>query len=151
MKSIFMTENEELIAGMQKELIKNASNQETENLGKAVDYLNSAIEIFEDAGMNVQADQVLAILSKIALQSEQSDENDARNKKPKNPTKVPDRHTKGLTSDKMVANLKNHGTVFNLNNDGQAADDFLNAEVGDLEVSEKDLGSDLHDFEDERE
>jgi hypothetical protein len=128
-KSVF---EEELIAGMQRELIKTASNQETENLGKAVDYLNSAIEIFEDAGMKVQADQVLKIISKMA-------------------TPKPDRHTKGLTSDKMVSNLKNHGTVFNLSDDGQAADDMLNAEVGDLEVSEKDLGSDLQDFEDERE
>jgi len=136
-KSVF---EEELIAGMQKELIKNASNQETNNLGQAVDYLNSVVEIFEDAGMSAQANQVLKIISKIA---QQSDENDAKNKQ--------DRHTKGLTSDKMVSNLKNHGTVFNLSDDGQAADDFLNAEVGDLEVSEKDLGSDLQDFEDERE
>ncbi len=127
-KSVF---EEELIAGMQKELIKTASNQETENLGKAVDYLNSAIEIFEDAGLSTQANQVLKIISKIATET--------------------DSHTKGLTSDKMVANLKNHGTVFNLSDDGQAADDMLNAEVGDLEVSEKDLGSDLQDFEDERE
>ena len=121
----------EIIAGMQKELIKTASNQETANLGKAVDYLNSAIEIFEDAGLSVQANQVLKIIFKIAAET--------------------DRHTKGLTSDKMVNNLKNHGTVFNLSDDGQAADDMLNAEVGDLEVSEKDLGSDLQDFEDERE
>lgn len=127
-KSIF---EEELIAGMQKELIKNASNQETDNLGKAVDYLNSAIDIFEEAGMSVQAEQILKIISKIAGES--------------------DRHTKGLTSDKMVSNLKNHGTVFNLSDDGQAADDLLNADVGGLEVSEKDLGSDLQDFEDERE
>lgn len=126
-KSVF---EEELIAGMQKELVKNASNQD-KDLGKAVDYLNSAIDIFEDAGLNTQANQVLNIISKIAAET--------------------DRHTKGLTSDKMVNNLKNHGTVFNLSDDGQAADDMLNAEVGDLEVSEKDLGSDLQDFEDERE
>jgi hypothetical protein len=127
-KSVF---EEELIKGMQKELIKNATNQATDNLGKAVDCLNSAIEIFEDAGLHVQADHVLKIISKIANES--------------------DRHTKGLTSDKMVSNLKNHGTVFNLSDDGQAADDLLNADVGGLEVSEKDLGSDLQDFEDERE
>lgn len=136
-KSVF---EEELIAGMQKELIKNAANQETDHLGKAVDYLNSAVDIFEDTGMSAQASQVLQIISKIA---QQTDENNAKHK--------PDHHTKGLTSDKMVSNLKNHGTVFNLSDDSQAADDFLNAEVGDLEVSEKDLGSDLQDFEDERE
>lgn len=137
-KSVF---EDELIAGMQKELVKNAATQATDNLGKAVDCLNSAIEIFEDAGLNIQADQILKIISKIA---QQSDENDAKNKKP-------DHHTNGLTSEKMLSNLKNHGTVFNLSDDGQAADDMLNAEVGDLEVSEKDLESDLQDFEDERE
>jgi|WetSurMetagenome_2_1015567.scaffolds.fasta_scaffold694597_2 hypothetical protein len=141
-KSVF---EEELIAGMQRELVKTA-NQDVSSLDKAVDYLNSAIEIFENAGMATQANQVLKIISKIAC-----DENDAKYKKPKNPTKVHDGHTNGLTSERMTNNLKNHGTVFNLSDDGQAADDFLNAEVGDLEVSEKDLGSDLHDFEDERE
>jgi len=251
-KSVF--ENE-LIAGMHKELIKQATAQDDENLGKAVDYLNSAIDIFEDAGMGAHASKVWRIIEKLAnkkvmkmpsiqaliekgmrpedvkdlstnpiakarvnkafralgysdkeiahlighqnLMSQKdaeeltdesrafskmwdwmqdpkkvepdselkpgdefsmksllaSDENDAKGKprKPKDPTKVPDRHTKGLTSEKMVNNLKHHGTVFNLNNDGNAADDLLNAEVGDLEVTEKDLHSDLHDFEDERE
>jgi hypothetical protein len=251
-KSVF---EDELIAGMHKELIKQATQQETDNLGQAVDYLNSAIDIFEDAGMSTQASKVLKIIEKLAtkkvmqmpsikaliekgmrpedvkdistnpiakarvnkafralgygdkeiahlighqnLMSEKdadeltdegrafskmwdwmqdpmkaepgadlkpgdeismkslmaSDDNDAKHKphKPKNPTKVPDRHTKGLTSEKMVSNLKHHGTVFNLNNDGNAADDLLNADVGDLEVSEKDLHSNLQDFEDERE
>jgi hypothetical protein len=249
-KSVF---EDELIAGMQKELIKNATNQDHDNVGQAVDYLNSAIDIFEDAGMKTQADKVLRIIAKIAaknvmqmpsiralieagmrpedvkdissnpiakarvnkafralgyddkqiahlighhnlmsqkdaeeltdenrsfskmwdwmkdplkvepgselkpgdefnISSVAFDENDAKHRKPKNPTKVNDRHTKGLTSDKMVANLKNHGTVFNMNNDGQAADDLLNADVsGDLEVSEKDLDPSLEDFEDERE
>jgi len=74
-----------------------------------------------------------------------SDENDAKHRKPKKPTTVSDRHTKGLTSERMTSNLKNHGTVFNLADDGA---DLLNADVtdGDLEVSE----SDLEDFEDER-
>jgi len=33
-----------------------------------------------------------------------------------------DSHTKGLTSDKIVANLKNHGTVFNMTDDATASD-----------------------------
>lgn len=67
------------------------------------------------------------------------DDNDAKGKphKPKNPTKVPKSDTHGLTSEKMIANLKHHGTVFNMADDG-AADDLLDAEVGEepLEVSE---------------
>jgi hypothetical protein len=242
-KSVF---EEELIAGMHKELVKNATNQDSDNVGEAVDYLNSAIDIFEDAGMKAQADKVLRILAKIAtsnrsvmlnmptfkslieagmhpqdpkevstnpiakarinkayralgysdkemgnfighhnvmdpkdvaeltdenrsfskmwdwmqdplltpsssnlkpgdefnISSVASDENDAKKKQ--------DRHTKGLTSEKMVANLKHHGTVFNLSDDGNAADDMLDLDVNDadLEVSEKD--ADLEDFEDER-
>src|SRR5574338_680214 len=67
------------------------------------------------------------------------DENDAKGKphKPKNQTKVPNGHTHGLTSEKMVKNVENHGTVFNMADDG-AADDLLNVEIGEdpLEVSE---------------
>lgn len=242
-KSVF---EEELVAGMHKELVKNATNQDSDNLETAVDYLNSAVGIFEDAGMKVQADKVLRILAKMVdmtraqemptikalleagmlpsdvqeistnpiakarinkayrslgfsdkeiasfighhnlmnekdveeltdkdrafgkmwdwmqdpvavpassrlqsgdefnISSVANDENDAKKKV--------DRHTKGLTSEKMIKNLKNHGTVFNLTDDGNAADDMLNLEVGDdgLEVSEKDQNPDLGDFEDER-
>jgi hypothetical protein len=145
-KSVFA---DELIAGMQKELVKNASNQNADNLDLAVDYLHSAVQIFEDAGMTVKADKILQILAKIA---NYNDNNDVRGKphKPKNPGKISDRHTHGLTSDKMTSNLKHHGTVFNLANDGQAADDdLLNLEFNeDLEVSETDL--DAEDFEDEK-
>src|SRR5579885_3546039 len=62
-KSVF--ENE-LIAGMHKELIKQATAQDDENLGKAVDYLNSAIDIFEDAGMGAHASKVWRIIEKLA-------------------------------------------------------------------------------------
>lgn len=244
---------DDLIAGMHKELVKNATNQDKDNLGRAVDYLNSAIDIFEDAGMTVQADKVLRILAKIAnnnvrrltslhalqekgvsihdikkatqgdvvarakvnnalrelgasdkeiiefvgaknYMSEEAardvlnperayskindwlkdptmpvdpknpqpgeslsfksvpkshqpgdelvfnslafDEQDAKKHslKPK-----PDTHSKGLTSEKMIANLKHHGTVFNMADDGNAADDLLDADVVDspLEVHDE--------------
>lgn len=148
-KSVF---EKELIAGMHKELIKNATSHDLDNVEQAVDYLNSAIDIFEDAGMQTQADQVTNILFKIAA----SDENDVKKSKS-------DKHTKGLTPDKMLNNLKNHGTVFNMANDGMAAhdlmsldnadaDDLLNIDISDnaLEVSEKDLHHGIEDFEDER-
>lgn len=123
-KSVF---EDALIEGMQKELIKNATAQDADNLETAADYLNSAVTIFEDMGMTTHADQVLKILSKVA-----------------------DQKTKGLTSEKMIKNLKDHGTVFNMADDN-AADDLLNLEVGneDLIVSEDEADPDLHDFEDE--
>ena len=137
-KSVF---EEELVAGMHQELIKNATNQDTSDLGQAVEYLNSAIDILEDTGMSAQADQVLHILMKIA-----TDTNDA--KKPKDPRHISDRHTKGLSSEKMVSNLKHHGTVFNMADDGKA-DDLLDLDMGDagLQVSED---NETETFEDER-
>jgi hypothetical protein len=108
----------EILLGMHKELVKNATNKDKDNLSQAVDYLNSAIDIFEDAGMKVQADKILNILRKIANE---------------------DHHTKGLNSKKMIENLKNNGTVFNMSDDGNAANDLLDIEVNNepLEVFDR--------------
>lgn len=63
LKSVFESE---LVDGMHKGLIKQANNQEVDNLTQAVDYLNSAIDIFENQGLTIQADKVLNLLVKIA-------------------------------------------------------------------------------------
>jgi hypothetical protein len=129
-KSIF---EQELIAGMQKQLIKQAKQENYDHLEKAADYLNSAAEIFQDMGMIKNADKILSILSKIA-----------ETHKPHDPRKVPDHHTKGLTNEKMVKNLEHHGHPMNMADDGNLADQ----EIEDvLEVS--DNFQELHDFEDE--
>lgn len=67
-KSVFETD---LILGMQQELIKNASTHDASNVEQAVDYLNSAIDIFEDVGMHTQANKILNILTKIAQDASQ--------------------------------------------------------------------------------
>jgi len=132
-KSVF---EEELISGMHHQLVKQATQQDCDNLEQAVDYLNSAAEIFENLGMSKNAEQIVSILEKIA-------------NKAHDPRKVSDRHTKGLTPERMVKNLKNHGHPMNLSDDG--VDDLLNADVEDtLEVSDGDVGVELHDFEEER-
>ncbi len=110
----------EILKSMEVSLHKQASNQNTDNLEQAVDYLNSAIDIFEDAGLTAQADQILNVLSKIAKKG--------RPKRPKDPRTVSDRHTKGLTSEQAIKNLKNHGTMFNMA-DVSNADDILNTEI----------------------
>jgi hypothetical protein len=56
-----------------------------------------------------------------------------------------DRHTKGLTSEKMIENLKHHGTVFNLSDDGQMSED--NMDIDDKEID--DLLDDEPTFEEE--
>lgn len=245
-KSVF---EDELITGMTQELIKNASSHTTDNLDKAVDYLNSAIDIFEDFGMNIQASKVLKIIEKIAagentkvmqmpsmnalieagmhvedikdisrnpiakarvnnafralgytdkqivsfighkylMSEKEANEltDDSRsfkkmwewmtdpikvdpnsNLKPgdefsmksllsamknkhklKYADKISDPKIKGLTSEKMISNLKHHGTVFNLADDMNHSDDLLNADIekNNLEV----FDNEVEDFEDE--
>jgi hypothetical protein len=136
---------DELIYGMQREMHSHSKKEGMENLVKAADYLQSAIEIFEEAGLTAQADQVLTILAKIVV-----DEHEAKQKSHKAPAKKTDPHTHGLTPEKMVENLKHHGIVFNLSDDGKS-DKLLN---NDLAVDENDLEVEdpttvEKDFEDE--
>jgi hypothetical protein len=112
-----ISENE-LVNLMNEKLIKNANNQETDNLESAVDYLNSAFDIFEDMGMAAQADKILNILYKIANVSKE------------------DFHTKGLTPEKMVQNLKQHGTEFNMISDDQDINFDDDLSVNDSETFE---------------
>lgn len=65
--------------------------------------------------------------------------------KSKKPRKIHDPHIKGLTSEKMLENLKHHGTVFNMANDGQAAEDSLDVDENDID----DLLDDEPTFEEE--
>lgn len=218
---------DELISGMQQELRKQAS-ADPPNLVKAAECLHAALEIFEDVGQPVLADQVLQVLEGISKQAvthsskaeavpapeelmaagiTQRDmqglakgdkssvakfnivlrqmgisdhamgqligpanvmsEEDARKvinpnlafskiwemqstgQQAKQPSHS-DPHTKGLTPDKEVENLKHHGTVFNMTDDSSADDELMNMEVKDdaLEVSDQDVP--MADFEDER-
>lgn len=104
------TSENELINGMLLRLASPEIDDAINDLDKATDYLNSAIEIFEDVGMLSEADDVLNILIKIANE---------------------DPATKGLNSNKMVKNLLDHGTEFNLNADDanlEVSDDYLDFE-----------------------
>lgn len=261
-KSLFA---EELAAGMQRELQPFEKKAATTSLVDAVDYLHSAVEIFEEAGMTAKADQVLAILAKIAthgthvrqmpsmkalmeagvtikdIEGNKSDDKFAtarlnralrklnlsdkeiaefvgpnkvmseddikmyldpessREKindwfkdpampvDPMNPGKneaikfnsmtrtnpsgtskpdeftfksllasdeqpakskhVTDTHSKGLTSEKMLNNLKNHGTVFNMADDGKA-NDFLDLDINDAAMEVFDETPEDKTFED---
>lgn len=104
LKSVFEFE---LIDGMHKSLIKQANNQEFDNLTQAVDHLNSVIDIFENQGLTAQANKVLNLLIKIAKRHK-------KHKRPKRPDAISNGHTQNLTSEKMVENLKHHGTPFNM-------------------------------------
>lgn len=62
-KSLF---EDELIHGMQRELHGYEKKQGMASLAQAAEYLHSAAQIFEEAGLTAKADQILQILSKIA-------------------------------------------------------------------------------------
>lgn len=68
-KSLF---EDELMAGMEKQLRKQAS-AEKPSLAKAAECLHAALEIFEQQGMTARADQVLKLLQKIAQTNEARD------------------------------------------------------------------------------
>jgi len=68
-KSLF---EDELIAGMEKQLRKQAS-AERPSLVKAAECLHAALEIFEEQGMTARADQVLQLLQKLGQSNESRD------------------------------------------------------------------------------
>jgi hypothetical protein len=159
-KSVF--END-LIVGMQQELRKQASG-ETPDLVKAGECLHAALEILEEAGLQVRAEQVLQVLTKIAIKHHKKD-------KVKDPGKPHNFHMKNLTPERMVENLKHHGTVFNMADDqgadnadfdpevaealdAMSVDDLRADELFDMDIADVDdnlnINMDtLEDFEDE--
>lgn len=70
-KSVF---EQDLIAGMQQELRKQAATSDPPNLVEAGECLHAALEILEEAGMQRQADQILNIMQKIAVEHRPSHE-----------------------------------------------------------------------------
>lgn len=110
---------------MSNNLIKNASVTDTsKDLNLAIDCLGEAADILDLNNLESISNKVLNVLIKIAK----------------------DRHTDGLTSEKMVENLLDHGTEFNLSDD---MDDIL---INDIDSKKIDLSEDdllNMDFEDE--
>lgn len=133
-KSLFA---DEIADSMQKQLQPFEKTASSNNLVKVADYLQASMEIFDDLGMTQKSDQILSVLESIGKSAQ------------KDPRKISDPHTKGLTPDKMVKNLLHHGTEFNLSDDG-VANDLLNLDINDsdLELLEGAELSDM-DFEDE--
>jgi hypothetical protein len=132
-----ISENE-IIHSMQLKLAEAEVEEGMHSLDKAVDYIGSAIDILDETGLHRNADELLTILLKIAK----------KHYRPRDPRIIPDRH-KPQNSDQMIKNLLNHGTVFNLSDDGNAADDLLDTDISDeLEVEDIDNKSTMT-FEDE--
>jgi hypothetical protein len=210
-KSVF---EEELISGMQQELRAQSSQSSVGQVNQAVSYLQSAMEILEQAGMQSKANAIRGLLTKIANKNQpvkqlpamhllmkagltqkdiyefakgnlmakakveyilsdlgyanqqaafesllKSEAQKTSKFQTPSTSKLNDPHIKGLTPEKQIENLKHHGTVFNMKDEGaptkkapahKADDDFLDADVvsDELEVSDADSNLEM-DFEDE--
>lgn len=125
-KSVF---EEELISGMQKRLAKIDLEENINSLSKAVDYINSAIDIFDQNKMYSKSDKLLSLLLKVAEKIQP---------KLKDPRKIHDK-CNPINSDKMIKNLLDHGTVFNCSMDQNLNDDVLEVEESTLETFEEEL------------
>jgi len=104
-KSVF---EEDLVNGMYNIVTAGDKAANMDRLSEAVDCLSSASEILAENGLMKQSNAIMALLTKIAN----------------------DPHTNGLTPNKMVGNLKDHGHEFNLSDD---MNDVLDSDLGMLD------------------
>ncbi len=98
---------DEIASSMERQLIDGAINKQAEveiRLVKAANYLNAAAEIFDESGLCAHAELITAVLESLAA------------KKSKKKKKLKDKaKSKAPSSEKMVANLKEKGWVFDEN------------------------------------
>jgi hypothetical protein len=130
--------DDELLLGMAQQL-KLASTEQDLSVDNAVKLLNEAYDIFKNEGHTIQAAKISSVIEKLAAGK----------------AKKVDRHTKGLTPEKQVANLKDHGTQFNLSQDCAielpAKKDTLEPEDMDPEFADLMKSFDFNNTEDDAE
>lgn len=159
----------ELAASMQGNLVSRGIEKQAEQMNKfakALDYLNSVAEIFDELGLRKEAEATTTLLEVIAKKKNKKSKptkTKTKSKKSK-PSKRSDPATKDLTSEKMEDNLKEKGWVFNADDahhdscmcmDCMDADDMFTFDENNAEYEqdekEQDLARMFHDIEDEDE
>lgn len=110
----------EIAESMESHLVTHAIEKQAEQLNKfakALDYLNSVAEIFDELGLRREAEATTTLLEVVAKKkSKKKSKTKAKPVKSKRKSSKPRRSdpaTKGLTSEKMEDNLKEKGWVFN--------------------------------------
>ncbi len=101
---------DEIANSMGNYLVDGAINKQAEKesqIVKAANYLNAAAEIFDESGLNVQAELITAVLESLAAKKSK------KKKKDKPKAKAP--KSKAPSSEKMVSNLREKGWVFDEN------------------------------------
>jgi hypothetical protein len=117
----------EIAASMESNLVSHAIEKREEHINKfakALDYLNSVAEIFDEIGLNKEAEITTTLLEVIAAKKHKKKQKHKSKSKSKSKggrsvksVLKNDPPTEDLTSEKMVENLKHKGWIFN-------ADDF---------------------------
>lgn len=134
---------------MESHLITHAVEKKEEHINKfakALDYLNSVAEIFDELGLLREAEATTTFLEALAKKK-------AKKKPSKSKTKTKarksDQPTKGLTSKKMVSNLEEKGWVFNADDDFSFADDEYHEDNCDCSMCDDDDSNYSFDMEDD--
>jgi hypothetical protein len=161
MKGLKMFKNksvvDDLISSMEKNLVKNAVEDTFgfDKIAKAVDYLNSAADLFDDVGLSAEAETITRVLESLAEKKKNSKKSkdskdkeekdskkskDSKKKETKKTTKkASDPYTDGITSEQMLKNLETSGTVFDYaNSDTSGAEDCAECMDDNLEVNDSD-------------
>jgi hypothetical protein len=127
----------EIALEMEKNLFAHARSNAEESFNKiasAIEHLNRAAEIFDEAGLHTEAEFTTKLLEVFAAKKKKPLKSKSKksSKKPANKSKSrsggPKKHKKtdpamkDLDSDKMVENLKHKGWVFNADDDVNMAD-----------------------------
>ena len=126
---------QEILESMENSLISDFLEKESKPFSKldsAISHINIAAELFDDVGLTAEAEEMTELLEKIA-----------KKKKKTKKSKKKDSASKGLTSEKMVENLKEKGWVFN-------ADDDLNDARSKSKKSKEDLDSEFEDHQEKK-
>ena len=119
----------EIANSMESHLITHVIEKQAEQINKfakALDYLNSVAEIFDELGLRREAEATTTLLEVVAAKKSKKkpkSKSKSKGKRKSYKSKKSDPATKGLTSDKMEDNLKEKGWVFNADDDFNFADD----------------------------
>lgn len=95
----------ELYKAMEKHLVANQveDNHSFKKLAKAIDYLNNAADLFENAGLYTEAAEVVEILESFA--GKKSKTKSSKSKPAKHKTKKPVKHLSLLENDESIEDI----------------------------------------------
>lgn len=135
----------ELELAMQKHLVGNAIEKRAEKINKfakALDYLNSVAEIFDELGLRKEAEYATTLLEVVAKKKTKKKTKSKPKAKKKKQSKKP-----SLTSEKMVENIKEKGWMFNDADDSEDSECSMCMDADDNFADPQNAYKGHHDHE----